>query len=501
MKIFSASQIRKWDEYTIQHEPVSSWELMERAAGACFDWICQQYPKTTAFNIFCGPGNNGGDGLAIARMLQNEEYKTKVYLWNPDKDVTHSDAYTKNLQQFKNISQNLQDIHSKDDFPELNNTIVIDALLGTGLSRKTTGNLAALIDHINQHSKQTISIDTPSGLFTDQTSLGNTIVKATETLSFQKTKLAFLIAENGVYTGRVTVMDIRLSSEFEQQEPSTLELTDRKIIHSIYHPRSLFSHKGTYGHACICAGSYGMMGAAVLSTRACLRSGVGKLTCVIPGAGYDIMQTSDPEAMCSVQGQKKITGLPHPEQYEAIGIGPGLGRHSSHGKWMEELLSQVTKPMVWDADALYVLSHNKDLHTKIPSGSILTPHPGEFERLFGKSPDDFARLELALKKAREWKMFIVLKGHHTFIATPEGKGFFNSTGNPGMASGGSGDVLTGILTGLLAQGYSPLETCLLGVYLHGLAGDLAASKLSQEALLAGDIVTYLGKAWQEISVY
>ncbi|MDB5224101.1 MAG: YjeF-related protein [Chitinophagaceae bacterium] len=274
---------------------------------------------------------------------------------------------------------------------------------------------------------------------------------------------------------------------------------DAFLVHKILKPRDPFTHKGNYGHACLLAGSYGMMGAAVLAAKACARSGVGKLTCFIPKIGYDIMQASIPEAMVKVCGKKTIKEIDEVSKFDVLGIGPGIGIYKSHSRLLQNIFSEYRKPMVVDADALNILSENKKLLNSIPAESILTPHPKEFERLFGKTKTNAERTELALKMAHQYKIYIVLKSHHTLIAAPDKQAYFNSTGNAGMATGGSGDVLTGILTGLLAQGYSSLETCLLGVYLHGLAGDIAAGKLSQHALIAGDIIDNLGNAFKQVN--
>ena len=270
------------------------------------------------------------------------------------------------------------------------------------------------------------------------------------------------------------------------------------LIKSIFKTRDPFSNKGDYGYACIIAGSYGMMGAAVLSASACLRSGVGKLTCYVPQTGNDIMQISVPEAMTKDCGDRFIKEADDIEKFDSIGIGPGIGIHRSHKKLLETLFTNFKNPIVVDADALNFISQNKKLLKHIPAESIITPHPKEFERLFGKTNNAAEKIQLALEKAHQYKIYIVLKSHHTLIATPDKKTFFNSTGNAGMATAGSGDVLTGILTGLSGQNYSSLEVCLLGVYVHGLAGDIAAKKYSQEALIAGDIIDSLGEAFKQI---
>jgi len=346
-----------------------------------------------------------------------------------------------------------------------------------------------------------MSIDIPSGLSADQSSKGNIAVKANDTLSFQCYKPAFLVAENSLYTGNVHILDIGLHPDFYNSLITQNELTDGTIARSIYKPRNNFSHKGNFGHALLVAGSYGKMGAAVLSAKACLKSGSGLLTVHIPKSGYDILQTSLPEAMVMTDFNSSFLTKIEDDllKYDAIGIGPGIGTASETKTLAHELFHSYRKPVVIDADALNIISSQKDLLKLIPPGSVLTPHPKEFERLFGPSKNDFERIQLASEKAKELNCIIILKGHHSFIASPDTKGFFNNTGNAGMATAGSGDVLTGILTGLIAQNYSSIEAAILGVYIHGLAGDYAAGEESMEAMIAGDIINNLGNAFSEVA--
>lgn len=469
---------------------------MERAAITCFEWITEHFNPSFNFTVFCGRGNNGGDGIVIARLLHERNYNVRVFVAGLSRG---SNDFEENLCRFREVSNKLEFINTEEEFPSLGNDIVIDAIFGTGLNKKPAGIFPLLIKHMNKHAEKIISIDVPSGMYIDNSSAGNEIIKSNFTLTFQNVKLAFLMPENAAYTGHVKLLDIKLSSEFEQKEKAIYELIDNSLIQTIFNPRKPFTHKGSYGHACLLAGSYGMMGAAVLSAEACIRSGVGKLTCFIPKCGYNILQTSVPEAMCQTFGKKKLGDLPDKLNFDVIGVGPGIGNIPSHKKLLKHLFKKFSRPMVIDADALNVLSQKKSLYKKIPAGSILTPHPKEFERLFGKTTSDFQTINLALKRAAKYNLFIVLKGHHTFIATPNGNGYFNSTGNPGMATGGSGDVLTGIITGLLAQKYTSLHACIMGVYIHGLAGDLASAALSREAMKSGDIIHYLPKAFNEIS--
>jgi NAD(P)H-hydrate epimerase len=502
MKILSAEEIRLWDQYTIQHEPISSIDLMERAASKCVDWLVHKYPDAASFGIFCGKGNNGGDGLAIARMLMERNYIVNVHILEFGHKGT--DDFQTNLARLHKLPQaDIHFIQSEENFHPLpKDQVIIDALFGSGLNRRLEGVTAKLVDHINESGCKIISIDIPSGLFVDRSSKGNTVIRARYTLSFQCYKPAFLFSENEDAVGEMVLLDIGLHNGFYQTVPiaigiSKLELVDDTIIHSIYKPRKKFAHKGNFGHALLVAGSYGKIGAAVLSAKACMRSGVGLLTCHIPACGYDILQTTIPEAMLMTDINTAFNTKVHDDltKYEAIGIGPGIGTASETKMMLREIFDSYRSPVVLDADALNILASQKDLLTLVPAGSILTPHPKEFERLFGETANEFDRVQLALQKANELNCIIVLKGHHTFIATTDGKGFFNSTGNAGMAKAGSGDVLTGLLTGLLAQGYSSIETAILGVYLHGMAGDIAAKKESMEAMLAGDIIDNLGQAF------
>lgn len=488
MKILSAEQIREWDEYTIIREPVASIDLMERAALMCSVWILENFPATPLFSVFCGKGNNGGDGLAIARMLLEKKYAISIYILEFGHLGT-ADFQT-NLARLHSLG--ITDIHfiqSEEHFHAIPpGTVIIDALYGTGLNRKLDGVTAHLVDHINSAGVPVISIDIPSGLFTDHSSSMGHIVKADHVLTFQVYKPAFFIPENEEYFRHLHLLNIGLDPGFLENLETRLELTELPMVKSIHKPRKRFSHKGSFGHALLVAGSYGKMGAAILAARACLRSGVGLLSCQIPTTGYELMQTAVPEAMAVVDETELSV-------FSSIGIGPGIGTHTDARTMLAKIFEEYLRPMVIDADGLNCMSMENELLKQIPTGSILTPHPKEFERLFGPSANDFDRIELAMKKSAELNCIIILKGHHTIIADSAHHAYINSTGNPGMATAGSGDVLTGILTGLLAQGYSSIEAAILGVWLHGQAGDLAACKNSMEAMVAGDIIDYLGSAY------
>jgi NAD(P)H-hydrate epimerase len=503
MKILSAEDIRLWDQYTILHEPVSSLDLMERAATKCVDWLISNGFVEERFIIFCGKGNNGGDGLAIARMLTGKGFPVIVYILEfGHKGTEDFQANLAKLHQLPEVE--IRFIQSAENFhPVPSDSVIIDALFGSGLNRELDAVTKGLVDHINNSGAIVISIDIPSGLFVDHSSKGKTIVKADHTLSFQCYKPAFLVAENEEFIGEVHILDIGLHPDFYRSVSSRYELADEPLVRSIHKPRKRFAHKGNYGHSLILAGSKGKAGAAVLCAKACLRSGTGLLTLHVPGSANDILQITVPEAMViadrnagfNTKIEEDIT------KYDAIGIGPGLGVSSESKMLLKDLMTAYRKPVILDADALNSVAAQKDLINLVPAGSVLTPHPKEFERLFGESANDFDRISLALQKARELNVVIVLKGHHTLIAAPDQKAFFNNTGNPGMATAGSGDVLTGILTGLLAQGYTSIESAILGVWIHGLAGDFAAKQHSMEAMIAGDIIDHLGEAFLDITVH
>ena len=496
MKIFSSKQIRQWDTFTIANEPIASIDLMERAATACFNWLLENNFVHRPIHIFCGKGNNGGDGLALARLLQSHQYNTMVYVL--ESDSNGSADFETNLARLTQSHLIIHEIASIQDFPSLTNAdIIIDALFGTGLNKPPEGIAVVTINFIAESVATVIAIDIPSGMYADKSSFLNTVVVASYTLSFQQYKLAFLMPENEAYFGEVNVLDIALHKQYAVDESAIFEMVNKEMISQIYRPRNQFAHKGTYGHALVYAGSKGMMGAAVLTAKACLRSGVGLLTMAVPEAGCNILQTAVPEAMCITDSDEKFMEYCWHKK-AVIGIGPGWGTGTAAVEVIDNIIEKWKGNLVMDAAALQYLALYPAKQQLLIPNTILTPHPKEFDRCFGESDNDFERVELAMQKAAELKIYIILKGHHTLIATPEGKGYFNNTGNAGMAKGGSGDVLTGIITGLLSQSYNPLQACMLGVYLHGLAGDIAAEKFSQEAMQASDIIENLGAAFKVI---
>jgi ADP-dependent NAD(P)H-hydrate dehydratase / NAD(P)H-hydrate epimerase len=499
MKILTTKQVREADEYTIKNEPVGSVDLMERAAGSIAGWITGRYQKGTVVKIFSGSGNNGGDGLALGRLLLGAGFKPEVFLlksgsggYSPDTSI--------NLERLEAINHPPVIIANPEDFPSVSpSDIVVDALFGSGLSRPLEGLPARLVDHINNSGAGIIAIDIPSGLFGDDNrdNSGGSIVKARYTLTFQFPKLSFFFPENGRYTGEWIVLPIGLHEGFINETQTPYWLIDREMIMPLLKKRDKFSHKGNFGHCLLISGSYGKMGAAVLAATSCLRSGAGLLTVHVPAKGCEILQACLPEAMISIDDSDHIFSVvPELAYFDAIGIGPALGTKEPSKKALRKLLLSAGRPLVMDADAINLLSLDSELVDMLPEDSILTPHPGEFDRLTSQHKNGHDRLITQIEMARKNKVIIVLKGAHTSIATPKGYCYFNSTGNPGMATGGAGDVLTGIILSLLGQGYKPSEAAVTGVYLHGLAGDYASREHSPESMIAGDITSNLGRAFK-----
>ncbi len=499
MKIFSAAQIKAWDDYTINHEPIASIDLMERAASKCVDWILKKDFKDPFFKVFCGNGNNGGDGLAIARLLLSEEFPVSVYVI--ETGAQSSTDFEANLKKLIHTGCSPKAITAIHDFPEIKeNDIIIEALLGAGLTRRLNGIIKNAVELINGSKSKVISIDIPAGMYVNTSSKGQIIIKADYTLTFQQVKPAFLVAENAAYFGEVNIMDISLHPQFAEKENSDYFLTDKPLIKSFYKPRDEFAHKGNFGHALIVAGSYGKMGAALLAVNACLRSGAGLTTAFVPACGYDIIQSSLPEAMCITGSNEKfLTSFNiNTEGFTSIAIGPGMGTHEKTAEMFKAFMAHNKKPVVIDADGLNCIAKGTILLNELLPYTIITPHPKEFDRLFGDSNNDFERMQKASEAARAWQIIIVLKGHYTAIVDINGIIYFNATGNSGMAKGGSGDALTGVICALLAQQYLPLHAAILGVYLHGLAGDIAVRSVARESLVATDIINNLSAAFKEI---
>jgi hydroxyethylthiazole kinase-like uncharacterized protein yjeF len=494
IKILSTNQIRELDAYTIQHRPIASIDLMESACHAIFTWLSQNYYPTTKVAVICGTGNNGGDGLGVARLLKEAGFSVDVCVVRDN--VPESADFKTNLER---LSAKIEVKNLNDQIPPglfADATVILDAIFGSGLSRQPQGIYADAIHYINGLAAEKIAIDIPSGLLADKPSDGP-IVRATHTLTFQIPKLAFLFPQYHQFVGNWVLLDIGLHKDFLKEVEAHNFYFTRKDVRKILKVRSKFDHKGKFGHALLLSGSYGKMGAAILAARAALRSGVGLLTVHIPRVGYPIIQTAVPEAMTSIDDNEEyFTSSPALDSFNAIGIGPGLGQAKQTIKAVGEILHNAQVPMVLDADALNILGANRELLQLVPVGSILTPHPKEFERLVGDWKNDFERLEKQKRLAEDLRSVIVLKGAYSSIATPTGEVFFNSSGNPGMAKGGCGDVLTGILTAFLAQGYEASHAAQLGVFLHGFAGDLAAYEHGMYSMTPSDLIKLLPEAFK-----
>jgi ADP-dependent NAD(P)H-hydrate dehydratase / NAD(P)H-hydrate epimerase len=491
MKFLSAQQMQAWDAFTIENEPIGSIHLMERAAMRCIDWLVNNNFSNNTFQIFCGKGNNGGDGLAIARLLMEKDIAVTVYIL--EFGAKGTEDFQKNLQRLHQITSNIHFIQSEEHFPLIEkNNIVIDALFGSGLNRPLKDLSESLVNHINRSNTNIISIDVPSGMSVDVSSKENIVIHAKHTLTFQSLKLCFMMAENANCFGDVHVLNIGLLKEFLNNIETNIGLIEKEKIQSFIKTRNAFSHKGNFGHSLLIAGNKGKMGAALLAAKACLRTGAGLLTVSTHQENQSTINSFLPEAMTMDRDDKIIF-----DNYSTIGMGCGLGTHEDAKKIVEDVLLQNKKPMVIDADALNIISANQNLLQQIPADSIITPHPKEFDRLFGTCNNDFERMHKALHYSKELNIVIVLKNHHTLIAY-KGNGYFNNTGNDGLAKGGSGDVLTGMMTSLLGQGYSSLQSAMLGVYLHGLAADISLENQSQESLLATDVIENIGKAFHFI---
>ena len=502
MKIFTSAQIRELDKYTIEHEPIKSIDLMERAAKALTQAITDVWNPQTPVIVFAGPGNNGGDALAVTRMLIDRGYEATAYLFNISRQLSEDCAINKKRLEEKKPKALIEVIQEFEP-PQLDiNTLVIDGLFGSGLNKPLAGGFASLVKYINASPSKVVSIDMPSGLMAEDNTYNvrANIIKADLTLTLQHQKLSFFFPENQIFIGQLKVLDIRLSQEGIRKTDSNYTLLDENDVRSRILPREPFAHKGKMGNALIIAGSYGMGGASVLATKACLRSGAGKVTAHTPKCNYLTMQISVPEAVIQFDREETtFSEAVDTEDFNAVGIGPGLGTSEQTAVAIISQLRRTQCPLVVDADAINILSTHRAWLQQLPKGIIMTPHPKEFDRLEGHCTDSYERLMKARDLAQSLQAFILLKGHFTSLCLPDGHVIFNSTGNAGMATAGSGDVLTGIITGLLARGYKQEDACLVGMYLHGLAGDIAARELGQESIIASDIIQYLPDAFKRLN--
>ncbi|MDP3353561.1 MAG: NAD(P)H-hydrate dehydratase [Flavobacteriaceae bacterium] len=497
MKILTADQIYLADKATILQKGITSLDLMENAAFQCFDSIQKNdLINNKLIKIFCGVGNNGGDGLVIARYLH--EIKADVTCYIVHFSDKQSGDFILNLDKLKSLKAKIYDVFDENDFPKiLPNEIVIDAIFGLGLKKSPFGFTKELIKHINKSESTIISIDLPSGLLNDQTILDlESVIKANKTLTFQLPKLALMLPENKDYCADFEIIDIGLSQYFINSLTTNHFFTTQFDVQKLFVLRNKFSHKGSFGHSLLIGGSYGKMGAITLTSKAALKVGSGLVSAYIPKCGYQIIQTSIPEVMVEVDNDSEIHHFNHKTVPNSIGIGPGIGLHEKTIEGFLNFLKLQKNPLVIDADAINILAQNKYSLKYIPKNSVLTPHPKEFERLVGTWKNDYEKLEKLREFANKYQLIVVLKGAHTVIANQNNL-YFNSTGNAALATAGSGDVLTGIITGLIAQGYTPFNASLIGVYLHGKTSDIYCRQNPQETFIASDIIELLPKSIKE----
>ncbi len=499
MKIFSAEQIYKADKTTIKRQGINSDALMERAAAQIFKWMdSRMQGAPVKIHLFCGIGNNGGDGVALARMLKEHGYNIEVYVVNYSK--SRSADFLVNLERLKDRKIWPTYLDTVFECPLIDrDDIIVDAIFGIGLNRPPADWVSRLMQHLNASEAFILSVDVPSGLYMNKGLDGaNAVIKANHVLSFQAPKLVFFLPETGRYAEQWEILDIGLDAEFLKATETDYILIGKNEVLPFYKPREKFSHKGTYGHALIIGGSYGKMGAVHLAGKACLHTGSGLVSLYVPACGLVPLQTNLPEAMILTDVNDHFISdikVSVEKMTLAIGIGMGTEKESVHA--FSALLDASNAPMVIDADALNMIAENKELLKKLPKASILTPHPKELERLLGAWVDDFDKLKKAKAFSKRYGCILVIKGAHT-LTVYEGKGYFNTTGNPGMATAGSGDVLTGMVTGLLAQGYSPLHAAIFAVYLHGRAGDIAVADWGYQGLIATGIIDAIGKAYIDL---
>lgn len=504
IKILHTRQIREADAYTIAHEPIASIDLMERASYIFCETL-SQFPglyHSREITVLCGQGNNGGDGLAIARILRSWSMQVKVIVLQTRE--RGSEDFEINLNRWKEEGGALEIIRSVDalPMPESIDCLVVDAMVGSGLDRPLEGLLLDVVIRVNNWPHCKIAVDMPTGLFAERPMGQAQALKVDFTFTFHGYKLALLLPESAALGGEIKVLDIGLHQDYLSGAGTDYWLTEPVDLKPMLKERPLFSHKGNFGHALLLAGSKGKIGAALLAGRACLASGAGLLTLHLPGCGFVPVQTALPEAMVSLSADEDhLQDFPQNlEAYSALGIGPGLGMHREVSFMLYQLLRSYSGPLVLDADALNLLAENSAWLHLLEGRALLTPHPGEFRRLVGDWKDDYEKLAKLKEMAMHFKLVIVLKGAFSVIALPDGSLMFNPTGNPGMAKGGSGDVLTGLLCGLLAQGYALKEAALLGTWLHGTAGDLAAEEYGTYSMLAGHICEKLGEAYRKLKI-
>ena len=491
LPLLTAAQIREADAYTIAHEPISSVDLMERASKAFTAWFVNHFPdKKKSISVYCGTGNNGGDGLAIARLLDAHQYKALNVKITRFSDNA-SDDFNANLKRIQQTAIPLTELGKDENLPVEESEIIIDALLGSGLNKPLEGDYKRLVNYINSLHKTVVAVDVPTGFFTEGKVPEEAIAIQSElVITFQQPKINFLLPESAPYIKCLEVVNIGLDEKFVSSLNSAYEAVEEKDIRKLLKPRHRFSNKGTYGHGLIVAGEPETMGAALLSSAACAYAGAGLTTACIPQSGLTALNSYLPELMAIVRNGAEIPSIEW-NKFNSIGIGPGLGNNEVSLALLSDILTNYEKPLVIDADALNLLAAHRELWAELPENSILTPHMKEFDRLFGEHKSWWERIQTGIAKASEFKICILLKNDYTIVITPQGKVYFNTTSNAAMATGGMGDVLTGIITSLLAQKYTSEQACIIGAYIHGKAGDELALPNRMNVILPGQLAMRL----------
>lgn len=500
MKIFSKEQIYEGDKLTAEKQNISSTELMERAGTQIFNWMhMRMQGAQVPVHVFCGIGNNGGDGLVLARHLITHGYNVNTYIINcSDK---RSKDFLVNYDRIKNVTKKWPELLScSEDFPEIHqDDIIVDAVFGIGLNRPVDDWVKALFMHFRATKAFTLSIDIPSGLNTDKAVTDeDAVVWAGYTLSFASPKFVFFLPETAKYTIQWEVLDIGLDQEFLFTTDTEVELIGKNEVLPIYIPREKFSNKGQFGHSLIIGGSYGKIGAVTLASRAALSSGAGLVTAFVPKCGYIPLQSSFPEAMVITDtDEEKITSIKIKIEPTVVAFGIGAGTSTKTKSAFEAFLKTNKAPLVIDADGINILAKKKALLKLLPKQTILTPHPKELERLIGVWKNDFDKLDKVKVFTKKHDVIVVIKGANT-VTVSQDKLYVNTTGNPGLSTAGSGDVLTGIITGLISQGYNQLVATIFGVYLHGKSADIAVEDFGYQSLIASHVIDYLGEAYIDL---
>ena len=500
--VVTVEQMRRAEAHTMRTEPIASVDLMERAGARCASWISIAAKAGTCrpgsgggYLVLAGPGNNGGDGLVIARHLHASGFKVHVLL-PPlgDRTSPERDLQLKRAREAGVVVVTLED----GELPEMGPAdVIIDALYGIGLRGPLEGWITSLITSINAIGVQVVAVDIPSGLQADGPSDGPCL-RATWTLTFEWAKTALVVPEHADAVGELVVLSVGIRPDPGLEKFGTLQLMDGSDLRALLHPRPSAGHKGTFGHAVLVAGSAGKLGAALLATRACARSGVGTVTVHLPGVGPALLHATIPEAMCSSDGcSTHVTQVPKDLVGSAWGVGPGLGSHADTALMLKRLIQDPPAPLVLDADALNILAANPTWSAFLPAGTILTPHPKELDRILGStSIDTNDRWTKARELAVRIGCVVVVKGATTAICTPAGHVLLQRWNNSGLAKGGSGDALTGLITGLRAQGYESVASACLGVYLHGTAAHAVAQQRGYDGMLISDVIEALPEAWK-----